>query len=219
MGERLIKPYEISVWEEQLTQIEGSNPAEYRIEETKLAIIGSDTMTGFNKIYNPVFTKKLNGERTLTFSLKYKYFDPYSEEEVENPFASLLINERKIKLHYEGEWYEFIIKEHSESSEESEWTYSCTDAFVLELSKNGYNIEFNSDLNNNLGTARELTEKTLENTEWQVSDSGDIFKQYIEEPIYEAELREVSGIDIIDTTTGKRAAGMDSGLQIYVFYS
>ena len=219
MGEKLIKPYEISVWEEQLTQIEDSNPAEYRIEETKLAIIGSDTMTGFNKIYDPVFTKKVNGERTLTFSLKYKYFDPYSEEEVENPFANLLINERKVKLHYEGKWYEFIIKEHFESSEELEWTYSCTDAFVLELSKNGYNIEFNSDLNNNLGTATELAEKTLENTEWQVGDSGDIFKQYIEDPIYEGWLRSVDGIYIIDTNTGSKVTDMLHDLQIYVFYS
>ena len=70
MGEKLIKPYEISVWEEKLTQIEGSEPAEYTFKETKLAVIGSNTMTGPNKVYEPVFTKKVNGEKTLTFSLK-----------------------------------------------------------------------------------------------------------------------------------------------------
>ena len=143
MGEKLIMPYEISVWEDKLTQIEGSDPAEYKLTETKLAIIGSDTMTGLNKVYNPVFHKKSNGEKTLSFSLKYKYFDPYSgSSDVVNPFAALLVNERKVKLHYDGQWYEFIIKDHSESSDGLEWTYSCTDAFILELSKNGYNIIF-----------------------------------------------------------------------------
>lgn len=218
MGEKLIKPYEISVWEEQLTQIEGSNPAEYKFKEQKLAIIGSDTMTGPNKVYDPVFTKKVNGEKILTFSLKYKYFDPYSEnEDVINPFAALLVNERKIKLHYEGKWYEFIIKEHSESSDELIWTYTCSDAFVLELSKNGYNIEFNSDLNNNLGTARELAEKTLENTEWQVKDV-DSLKQYIEDPIYNAKLVDISGINIINANNGS-AAELQANTDIYLFFN
>ena len=110
MGEYLIKPYEISVWEDKLTQ--------NGFEEIKLAVIGSNTMIGLNKIYEPIFTKKNNGEKVLTFSLRYKYFDPYNENaEVVNPFAALLINERKIKLHYENKWYEFIIKEHTESSD------------------------------------------------------------------------------------------------------
>ena len=145
MGENLIKSYEISVWEDKLTQ-DG-------FIENKLAVIGSDTMTGYNKIYNPVFNKKSNGEKTLSFSLHYQYFDPYSEnDKVVNPFAALLVNERKVKLYYDNKWYEFIIKDHTESSDGLEWTYTCTDAFVLELSKNGYNITFDSELNNNQGT-------------------------------------------------------------------
>ena len=220
MGEKLIKPYEISVWEEQLTQIEGSNPAEYKFKEQKLAVIGSDTMTGYNRVYDPVFTKKVNGEKTLTFSLKYKYFDPYSGNEgIINPFAALLINERKVKLHYENQWYEFIIKDHTESSDELTWTYTCTDAFVLELSKNGYNIEFNSELNNNLGTARELAEKTLENTDWQVGDNGDVFKQYVEEPIYNAKLVDISSVEIINTDNDSAASELQANIDIYLFYS
>ena len=166
MSENLIKPYEISVWEDQLTQ-DG-------FREKKLAVIGSNTMTGLNKIYNPVFNKKSNGEKTLTFSLRYKYFDPYiGNENIINPFANLLVNERKVKLKYgvnedgEAQWYEFIVKDHTESSDGLEWTYTCTDAFVLELSKQGYNITFDSELNNNQGTARELAEKTIKNKEAQ----------------------------------------------------
>ena len=218
MGEKLIKPYEISVWEEKLTQIEGSEPAEYTFKETKLAVIGSNTMTGPNKVYEPVFTKKVNGEKTLTFSLKYRYFDPYSEnEEVVNPFAALLVNERKVKLHYDGQWYEFIVKDHTESSDELTWTYTCTDAFVLELSKNGYNIEFSSDLNNNHGTAVELARAALENTEWQVGDSNP-FKQYVEDPIYNATIKSIQGIEIINAEDGS-AASIQADTNIYLFYS
>ena len=42
MGERLIKPYEISVWEDKLTQ----DGDERKFIENRLAVIGSNTMTG-----------------------------------------------------------------------------------------------------------------------------------------------------------------------------
>ena len=213
MSELLIKPYEISAWEDELTQ-------DGEFIEHKLAVIGSNTMTGLNKVYDPVFNKKANGEKTLTFSLKYKYFDPYTgNEDVINPFVGLLTNERKVKLHYDGEWYEFIIKEHSESSDGLEWTYTCTDAFVLELSKRGYNITFDTELNNNQGTARELAEETLKDTEWQIPDDGvDNFKQLVAEPIYKATLNSVSGIEIINASgDGTEIPGASAS--IYLFYS
>ena len=212
MGERLIKPYEISVWEDKLIQ----DGATYRFEENKLAVIGSDTMTGLNKVYDPVFNKKTNGERTLTFSLRYKYFDPYSgNSDFINPFAALLVNERKVKLHYDNEWYEFIIKDYTESSDGLEWTYSCTDAFVLELSKTGYNLTFDSELNNNQGTAAELAEKVLENTEWQFG-GADTFKQLIAEPIYIAQL--VGNATIINVN-GNEDPIPTPDKDIYLFYS
>lgn len=210
MGELLIKPYEISVWEDKLTQ-DG-------FTEHKIAVIGSNTMTGPNKVYDPIFNKKANGEKTLTFSLKYKYFDPYSgNEEVVNPFAALLVNERKVKLKYDGKWYEFIVKDHTEASEEYTWTYTCTDAFVLELSKNGYNLEFSADLNNNQGTAFELAEKTLVDTDWKLG-GVDPFKQLVEEPIYKATLTSTTGIEIINAT-GNSDAIPAAGSSIYLFYS
>ena len=212
MGELLKKPYEISVWEDELTQ--------NGFIEKKIAVIGSDTMTGVNKVYDPVFNKKANGEKTLSFSLKYKYFDPYSENsEVINPFAGLLTNERKVKLKYgkdeEGKdkWYEFIIKDHTESSEEFSWDYTCTDAFVLELAKNGYNITFNNDLNNNQGTARELAVETLKDTDWRVG-STNIGRQYIAEPLYRGATN--GNIEVLNTDTGLAETFNDD---VYVFYS
>lgn len=207
MGERLIKPYEISVWEDFLTQ-------DGFIEEKKLAVIGSDTMTGYNKIYDPVFHKKANGEKTLTFSLKYKYLDPYSgAEDAINPFAGLLINERKVKLKYDGQWYEFIVKDHTESSDENTWEYTCNDASVLELSKNGYNITFDSELNNNQGTARELAQKTIKNTDWQLGDV-DLLRQLVDEPIYNGTIN--GSFSALNTDTNEEE--ICSG-NVYVFYT
>ena len=206
MGGNLIKPYEISVWEDKLTQ-DG-------FTEKKIAVIGSNTMTGFNKVYDPVFNKKSNGEKTLSFSLRYRYFDPYTGNEgVVNPFAAFLVNERKVKLHYDNKWYEFIIKEHSESSDGLEWTYNCTDAFVLELSKNGYNITFDSELNNNQGTARELTKETLKNTDWQVGTTN-VGRQVVAEPIYKGTIVNAFTALNTDTNLPESCSG-----EVYVFYT
>ena len=210
MGELLIKPYEISVWEDKL--INGA------FTENKIAVIGSNTMTGLNKVYDPVFSKKTNGEKTLSFSLRYKYFDPYSgNSDYVNPFAALLVNERKVKLHYDNQWYEFIIKDHTESSDGLEWTYTCSDAFILELSKNGYNLTFDSELNNNQGTARELAQKVLQDTDWQLGGAT-VGKQMVAEPIYYARLISTEGITIINASDNGEHIPQ-ANTNIYVFYN
>ena len=210
MDNILIKPYEISVWEDIY-----DNTLD-RFVEKKITIIGSNVMTGLNAVYNPVFHKKLNGEKTLTFSLKYKYYDPFLENnEVINPFVGLLVNERKIKLYYDKEWYEFIIKDHTESSDGLEWTYTCTDAFILELSKSGYNLTFDTELNNNQGTANELAQKVLENTDWRLKETEPL-KQLIAEPIYKAKLLNSNLLTIKNLETDE-IFSRDG--DIYLFYS
>ena len=146
----LKKPYEISIWEDELDTSSGY----YR--EKRIAVIGTDTMTSPNKAFSPVLKKNVNGEKSLTFSMAYTYFDPITGLKITNPFIGFLINERKVKLHYQGEWFDFLIKTHEEDSESMIWTFTATDAFVDELSKNGYNIEFSTELDNNQGTAIEL---------------------------------------------------------------
>ena len=37
-------------------------------------------------------------------------FDEELGEKVQNPFIPYLVNERKVKLKYDDEWYDFIIK-------------------------------------------------------------------------------------------------------------
>ena len=214
MDDILKRPYEISIWEDELVTDENDNKY---YKENKIAIIGSDTMTAMSKVYEPVFKENTNGEKTLTFSLKYQYFDPLVGAMVINPFVSYLVNERKVKLHYDEKWYDFIIKEHVESSDGLTWTYTARDAFINELSKNGYNIEFSADLNNNQGTAIELAEKTLENTDWKVAEDSTIGPQQVSEPVYKATLIG-SGLEIIKALDGTSET-FENSVNIYLFYS
>ena len=211
----LKKPYEISIWKDEAT--EGNY-----YKEVRIAVIGSDTMTSPNKAFSPVLTVKNNGEVTFTFSMTYKYYDPAAEVEVINPLIGYLINERKVKLYYDDKWYDFIIKNHEEDSESNIWTYTATDAFVDELSKVGYSIEFNSELGGNQGTAAELARKTLENTDWEVGESDTLIQQ-VKEPMYRYT---VNGSFIaLDTSrpesqeTPVNPVTINNGEEIYVFYS
>ena len=214
MGEQLIKPYQISVWEDRLIESDG----ESYYEEVKIAEIGSDTMTSHNRVYSPVFKINTNGEKTLTFSLKYKYYDETVGDFVVNPFERFLVNERKIKLFYKDEWHDFVIKEKEEESEEYTFSYTCTDLFVQELSKNGYGITFNTDLNNNQGTIVELAEKTLEDTDWVVDkENSDLLQQTICEPIYECVVGN-EGFTVLNTKTNEEIS-IAAEETIYIFYS
>ena len=110
MGVIKKKPYEISIWEDRLVT---ENDISY-YKEVKLAVIGSDTMESPNRAFDPILVENVNGEKTLTFSLAYKYYDEYTGELVTNVFYKYLINERKVKLFYNDEWFEFVIKECNE---------------------------------------------------------------------------------------------------------
>jgi hypothetical protein len=58
------------------------------------------------------------------------YVDNMTGEKVENPFCDWLVSERKVKLEYDGKWYDFIIKDINENSSNYLYTYSLEDALV-----------------------------------------------------------------------------------------
>ena len=104
------KPYEISVWDEKL----GENGQK---TEIKRAIIGAHDMSYIGRATSPVLTKNLNGTHTLTFQMPSKFFDSAIGEYVHNEFCDNVFNERKIKLQYDGEWYEFYVKNITENKQ------------------------------------------------------------------------------------------------------
>ena len=218
----LVKPYEISLWEDKLSE----DKTYY--EEVKLGIIGSDTMEAQSRAYNSVFTKTVDGSFTLTFSMVYRYWDFIKEKEVTNFWIPYLVAERKVKLHYNDEWYDFVIKECNESTD-NEFTYTCNSLFTNELGRVGYNITLSTDLGNNLGNIFELAEKAVEGTDWKIDrKNSDIIKQLVAEPLVlfaPQTTQNVSNIptfQVINLTQNNREETLEfsaEGERLLVFYS
>lgn len=184
--------YEISLWEDYLVEASGNVPAHF--EERKLCVIGSNTMTDSFRAYNPVLTSDINGTHTFTFKMYYIIKENeitvgesgFEAKSGKNPFLNLLVNERKVKVFWKDEWYDFVIKNCQEDSSGKSITYTCSDVFVNELSKNGFNIVLDDELENNCGTVLELAQTVLDGTDWNLdSDNSDIIQQKKEEPVYE----------------------------------
>ena len=217
MNEVVNKPYEISIWEDIL---ETSSSGQTYYRENKIATIGSNTMTSPNRAFDPILTENLNGEVTFSFSIRRNYFDTATGELVKNPFIDYLINERKVKLYYNDEWYDFVIKACNESSEDYIFKYDATGLFPLELGKVGYSLDFSTDLNNNQGTIIELAEKALEPTDWVVDKADcDLLQQTIKEPVYSAVIKTItSDVKIINVNTNEEETFSPED-EILLFYS
>lgn len=210
--------YEISLWEDRLVPQtgEGQSIVPEHYEEEKVCIIGSDTMTSQARVLEPKLVRNVNGTNKLTFKLYYTYVDNETGKRIQNPFISLLVNERKVKCKWEDQWYDFVIKGIQEDSNGKTITYTCEDLYINELSKTGFSLEFNQKLNNNQGTAQELAKKVLEGTDWAVdTDNSDHILQTIEEPLYRATLTQ--NLDAKDKNGAIKT--ILGGSVIYLFYS
>lgn len=173
----LKKAYEISVWKDY-----NENNS---FVEKRVAIIGSDKMESPSRAQAPKLTKKVSGEKEFSFKLYSQYIDPITGENIQNPFVDFLDNEAKVKLKYREKWYDFIIKDVQEDSSTKTKTYTATDQFIIELSKNGYDLELDSSLMNNTGNLTELGSVILKETGWNVRVEGENPKQYLVEQLVE----------------------------------
>lgn len=189
--------YEISIWEDYHVDAEKDNngviitPAHYK--ERKIAVIGSNTLSSPCRAYNPKLEQNINGTNTFSFEMFQTYRENFvrdgKDEIIINPFLALLSNERKIKVLWKNKWYDFVIKNISEDTSSRKNTYTCQDLYINELSKNGFNLTFDSELRNNEGTAQELVEKVLEGTDWTLDKDGSQgIQQKKEEPVFEFSL-------------------------------
>ena len=208
--------YEISLWEDFPDISSNNTPF---LNERKLCVIGSDTMQTRARAVEPKMVSNNNGTNTFTFKMYQNYIDNLTGENYKNPFLHLLVNERKVKVYWEDKWYDLIIKNIDEDSSGKGITYTCTDQFINELSKNGYNLEFTQELQNNIGTAAELTKKVLKNSGWQFDEINSTpIIQKTEEPVYE-----VITNDVINATkqspNGDEQQIIPTNKKILVFYS
>ena len=211
----LTKDYEISVWEDEWSSTTG-------FTEKKLAVIGSNTMTSQARVFSPQLVKNTNGTKTLTFKLYKKFIDNVTGEKVHNPFYDYLIAERKVKLKYKGEWHDFLVKNIIENSADYLYTYQMEDAFVHELSKNGFDVVFDEKTNNNIGTARELGTAALQGTDWTVE--SDLIIQTSEESLVYVQLPDIgtmtAATNILDSANMTETdVEFAPGLTVLAFYS
>ena len=225
------KPYEISLWEDKLTYVVGEKEFENITDvtgtitasyykEKKLCIIGSNTMDSPVRAINSKLVEKINGENIFTFSMYSQYWDQELSKLIWNPFMQYLTNERKVKLKYDGKWYDFVIKNIEEDSSTKCFTYTCKDLFINELAKTGFELEFDNDLGNNMGTLPELAQKVLEGSDWRLTDENDIIHQYIEEPLYQLKLNtDINATCVLGKNGYEKKIQIHSGETIYIFYS
>ena len=90
-----------------------------------------------------------------------------------------------MKVNWEGEWFDFVIKNCQEDSAAKSYTFGCESWLVQELSKQGFNLEFDEKLKNNQGTIGTLAEKILKDTPWQIKQGMHIGLEYNKEAVYE----------------------------------
>lgn len=169
--------YKISIWED----IDDNSGV---LKEQKIAEIGSNSMTVQSRAIDPILTENQNGTHTFTFKMYYRYIDTYTGEEVDNPFCNLMVNERKVKVLWKDKWYDFVIKETIKDSSSQTFTFNCQDWYINELSKNGFSLEFDTELENNMGTIDQLGSQVLEGTDW-VLGTSDTLIQYQEETLWD----------------------------------
>ena len=156
----LNKPYEISLWED----VWDSGAQQYK--ESRIMVIGADSLLTQARAQEPKLTRKTNGEVSFTFKMYYDYVDTTTGNKTHNIFVDYITNESKIKLYYDGQWFDFLVKNKVEDSKNCSYTYTLVDQHVNELSKNGFELSLESAAMNNVGTAEQLGKKILKNTGW-----------------------------------------------------
>lgn len=207
--------YEISLWEDFN---DTTSSGKTFLNERKIAIIGSDTMNAQARALEPNLVEDINGTTTFTFKMYYTYTDPVTGEKYNNPYGQYLINERKVKVYWKNKWYDLVIKKCQEDSSKKLITYTCKDLFINELSKQGYSLEFNSELQNNIGTAAELATEVLKDSTWQYDAThSQRIIQRSEGPVYE-----VSVLNAFTATkqspNGDTSVTIPKNARVLVFY-
>ena len=172
-------------------------------KERKIAIIGSDTMDTPVRAINSKLVSNINGSNTLTFSMYSKYWDEEAEQFFDNPFLKLLVNERKIKVRYGAigncKWYDLIIKNVHENSETKTFTYTAKDQFINELSKSGFELVLDAELENNMGNITTLAERVLDGSDWKLGENNSLLRQYKEEPLYRIKINTaIEAVNMLD---------------------
>ncbi len=206
--------YEISILQRELDST--TNTFKYY----KSLTIGTDQMEYQGRAIEPKLTSSTNGTHTFTFNMYYKFIDIITGKSVQNEYVPYLKNETQLLLNLDGTQYLFTIKAIKKDSKNCVLNFTCEDSFIDELSKNGYDIEFDQSLNNNYGTATELAAKALADSDWTIDGYGDKFYEMTEETLVRAIVsQEFSAYKINNGIPNTEATTINVGTNVLLFYS
>lgn len=217
-----LKPYSISVWKDVLkTGTIVVNEEEVQKEyydEEMVGLIGANDMESPFKIFEPVLTLKTDGSTDLNFNIFGKVYSNEENKLINNPFFSLLKNETKIKLFYNDNWYDFIIKTINRSTTNYQYSIIAKNAYINELSKTGFGVTLQTDLGNNSGTIIELSEKMVEGTDWSIDNSVNLVEKQ-ESPLFTIPLvNNITAINMLREFNSEPTIDINSNSIIYGFY-
>lgn len=221
----LKEKYELSVWNDIITNEKDGQVT----DELKVAVIGFSGSTSPLHAYNVTVVENTNGEKTLSFQMPTKY--NRGGDLIDNPLASMLGAERKLKLRVytdeyaegaeaeediAGAWTDYVIKNCDEPGKDYFANYQAKEVFVNELGKNGFNVTFATELENNYGTITQLTERTLEGSGWTLDPNSFSPVETTPEPLYIAVLEQpLSAYEIMS----EELISIPIGETIYPTYS
>lgn len=132
--------------------------------------IASSSSNFDGQAFNIEFYSKIDGTHELSFELPQIYLDEETGINVRNPLIDLLVNKCKLEVQIEDKTYFMVINDRKEDENGIiiSYSYSCTDAFIEELSKTGYGITFSDEIEGNgLGTIHELAETIATGSDWE----------------------------------------------------
>ena len=133
-------------------------------------LAGTDNLFS-GSAYEIEFYSKIDGTHTLSFKMPQYFFDENIGKYTYNSIIEHLINKAKIEVRKRDKSYLMVINEIEEKEDNGaiSYSYSCSDVYIEELSKNGYGISFSDDaeMHNGLGTIHEFAEKIIKGTDWE----------------------------------------------------
>lgn len=221
------KPYIIEVWEDRWVPYTEDLPAVVKERggywtEVKSVRIGDSDSDFLGKAFNPILTRNVSGEIHFEFSIYGYYYE--NDKRVSNFLVPFLFNEVKIKLKYDDEWYDFIIKNMEESHDKNGliYTVSCEYLPMSELSKNGWGISFSLDQENCIGTIKDFTDVILDGTDWTyIPDDSCNLTEYSLEYLYAVKVKKgfsANTLQTFDKPTSK-VVNFVVGDAVYVPYT
>jgi hypothetical protein len=156
---------------------------EYEIFEREVCEIGSSTSSFSGKAFNTVFYTKIDGTHELSFELPRYYLNEETGETVSNELIEFVTNKNKLILKdvEENKEYHFVVNKKIDKEDNGifSYSYSCTDAYIEELSKTGYGLTFTDEVDGNgLGTIHELAREVLKDSGWEYAEekTGDLLE-------------------------------------------